>query len=271
MTSMIRDLFGVEKAIIAMAHFPALPGTPRYDSKKGVDGILESMRTDVKNLLDNGVDAIMFCNEDDRPYTFNVDFEAIAVMSSVVTELRPKDRPFGVDFLWNAIAPLAIAKATGGSFIREVVTGVYESDMGIWAPDAAEIFRYRKSIDAENVRVFANITPEFASPLGTRSIAQRAHSAVVSSLVDAILIAGPMAGVGPDLSWIKEAKSAVGDTVPVLLNTGAKIENIKQFLQTADGAIVGSSLKVDGKTWNPVDPQRVKAFMKQVNEVRQGN
>jgi predicted TIM-barrel enzyme len=56
----------------------------------------------------------------------------------------------------------------------------------------------------------------------------------------------------------------------VFLNTGAKIENIKQFLQVADGAIVGSSLKVDGKTWNPVDPQRVKAFMKQVNEVRQG-
>jgi len=166
---------------------------------------------------------------------------------------------------------LAVAKATGGSFIREVVTGVYESDMGIWAPDAAEIFRYRKSIDAENVRIFANITPEFASPLGTRSIAQRAHSAVVSTLVDAILIAGPMAGVGPDLSWIKEAKSAVGDTVPVLLNTGAKIENIQQFLQVADGAIVGSSLKVDGKTWNPVDPERVKAFMKQVNEVRQRN
>ncbi len=268
MSSMIKDLFGVEKAIIAMAHFPALPGTPRYDSKKGVNGILESMQMDVKNLLDNGVDAVMFCNEDDRPYTFQADFEAVAVMSSIVTELRPKDRPFGVDFLWNARAPLAIAKATGASFIREVVTGVYESDMGLWAPDAAEIFRYRKNIDAENVRIFANITPEFASPLGTRTIAQRAHSAVVSSLVDAILIAGPMAGVGPDVSWVKEAKDAVGDTVPVLLNTGAKAENIKEFLKIADGAIVGSSLKVDGKTWNPVDPQRVKAFMQQVKEAR---
>jgi hypothetical protein len=77
-----------------------------------------------------------------------------------------------------------------------------------------------------------------------------------------------MAGVGPDVSWVKEAKDAVGDTVPVLLNTGAKAENIKEFLKIADGAIVGSSLKVDGKTWNPVDPQRVKAFMKQVKEAR---
>ena len=85
MTSMIKDLFGVEKAIIAMAHFPALPGTPRYDAKRGVDGILESMRIDVKNLLENGVDAIMFCNEDDRPYTFNADFEAVGGMRLIVS------------------------------------------------------------------------------------------------------------------------------------------------------------------------------------------
>jgi len=189
-------------------------------------------------------------------------------MTLVITEVRPTDRPFGVDFLWNAKAPLAVAKATGASFIREVVTGVYESDMGLWAPDAAALYRYRKQIDAENVRIFANITPEFASPLGSRSVAQRARSAVVSSLVDAILIAGPMAGAEPELAYVREAKEAVGEAVPVLLNTGAKIENIHQFLSVADGVIVGSSLKVDGYTWNPVDPARVKAFMAKVREIR---
>jgi membrane complex biogenesis BtpA family protein len=266
--SKIKEWFGVPKAVIAMAHFPALPGTPRYDPRLGVEGILERVRTDVRALLDNGVDAILFCNEDDRPYSFHADFEAVAVMTRVITEVRPTDRPFGVDFLWNAKAPLAVAKATGASFIREVVTGVYESDMGLWAPDAAALYRYRKQIDAENVRIFANITPEFASPLGSRSVAQRARSAVVSSLVDAILIAGPMAGAEPELAYVREAKEAVGETVPVLLNTGAKIENIHQFLSVADGVIVGSSLKVDGYTWNPVDPARVKAFMAKVREVR---
>lgn len=266
--SKIKEWFGVSKAVIAMAHFPALPGTPRYDPKMGVDGILERVRSDVKVLLENGVDAIMFCNEDDRPYTFHAGFESVAVMTRVITEVRPTDRPFGVDFLWDPMAPLAIAKATGASFIREVVTGVYESDMGLWAPDAAALYRYRKQIDAEHVRIFANITPEFASPLGNRSVAQRARSAVVSSLVDAILIAGPMAGAEPELSYIQEAKEAVGEAVPVLLNTGAKYENIHQFLRIADGVIVGSSLKVGGYTWNPVDPERVKAFMSKVREIR---
>jgi membrane complex biogenesis BtpA family protein len=226
------------------------------------------MGQDVRNLLDNGVDSIMFCNEDDRPYTFQADFEAVAVMTRVITELRPTDRPFGVDFLWDAKAPLAIAKAVGAAFIREVVTGVYESDMGLWAPDAAALYRYRRQIEAENVRIFANITPEFASPLGNRTISQRAQSAVVSSLVDAILVSGLMAGAEPDLSAVQEAKQAVGDAVPVFLNTGAKVSNIAQYLNTADGVIVGSSLKVDGYTWNPVEPERVKAFMAAVREVR---
>lgn len=268
MSGLMKNLFGVTKPVIAMAHLPALPGTPRYNHKTGVEGIVEHVRQDVRYLLEGGVDAILFCNEDDRPYKFQSNFESVAVMSRVVTELHPTDRPFGVDFLWEATAPLAVAKATGASFIREVITGVYESDMGIWAPDAGELYRYRKQIDAESVKIFANITPEFASPLGNRSVFQRAKSAVTSTLVDAILIAGPMAGTEPDIETLKKAKDAVGDTVPVVLNTGARVDNIQAFLSVADAVIVGSSLKVDGHTWNPVEASRVKAFMKAVKEVR---
>lgn len=258
---MLHDLFGTTRPVIAMAHLPALPGTPRHLAGSGVDAIVEQVRRDVRHLLDGGVDALLFCNEDDRPYSFQAGPEAVAVMTRVITELRPTDRPFGVDFLWDPLAPVAIAKATGASFIREVVTGVYESDMGLWTPDAAALLRYRSAIDAAHVRIFANITPEFASPLGTRGIAARARSAVVSSLVDAILIAGPMAGAAPDVAALREAAEAVGGTVPVLVNTGARADNIAAFLSVADGAIVGSSLKVDGHTWNPVDPARVRAFM----------
>ncbi|MCP5156179.1 MAG: BtpA/SgcQ family protein [Ectothiorhodospiraceae bacterium] len=265
---MLRELFGVTKPVIAMAHLPALPGTPRYDPALGVDGMVERVRADLRHLLAGGVDAVMFCNEDDRPYSLRAGLESVSVMTRVVTELRPSDRPFGVDFLWDPMAPMAIAKATGAAFIREVVTGVYESDMGLWAPDAAELYRYRARIDAQSVRVLANITPEFASPLGSRSVADRARSAAVSSLVDAILIAGPMAGAAPERSAIEEAKAAVGDAVPVLLNTGARAETIADFLTVADGVIVGSSLKVDGKTWNPVDPARVRAFMDAVRGAR---
>jgi membrane complex biogenesis BtpA family protein len=270
MTQSLVKMFGVTKPVIAMAHLPALPGTPHHDAAAGVSGIVERVRADLRHLLAGGVDAVMFCNEDDRPYVFRADPASVAVMARVITELRPPDRPFGTDFLWDPIAALALAKATGAAFMREVVTGAYESDMGLWAPDAGALFRYRAQLGAADVAVFANITPEFASPLGSRSVRQRARSAVVSSVVDAILVSGAMAGAEPDLKDLREAKDAVGESVPVLLNTGARRDNIAQFLAVADGVIVGSSLKVDGQTWNRVDPDRVAAFMAEVRRVRRG-
>jgi uncharacterized protein len=264
----LRDLFGVDKPVIAMAHFGPLPSTPTYDPAGGVDALVEALRRDVRILLDGGVDALLFCNEADRPYTFAADTADVATMARAIGEVRPTDRPYGTDFLWDPLAAMALAAATSAQFMREVVTGVYESDMGLWQPDAAALFRYRRALGAENVRVLANVTPEFASPLGTRTPAERARSAVVSTTVDAILVAGARAGAAPERSVVQAVKEAVGQHVPVLLNTGARAETIADFLSVADGVIVGSWLKVDGYTWNPVDPVRVHAFMNAVRAAR---
>jgi membrane complex biogenesis BtpA family protein len=264
----LKAIFGQEKPIIAMAHLPALPGTPRYDAEGGMQAIVDWVQRDVDILEQVGVDALLFCNEDDRPYALRVGDEIVAAMTRVVTECRPAELPFGVDLMWDPKAALAVANATGAAFIREVVTGTYESDMGLWSPDAAGLLRYRRMIGADDVLVFMNITPEFASTLGDRSVEMRARSAAVSSLADAILIAGPMAGAEPDFSWVQEAKEAVADELPVFLNTGARADNIANYLKVADGVIVGSTLKVDGQTWNAVDRKRAEDFVAAVNAAR---
>lgn len=255
------ELFGVDKPIIAMAHIPAMPGTPLYDEVAGPDAIVEAVRRDVRHLVDGGVDAVMFCNENDRPYQLEAGPEGVAMLARVVTECRPAEIPYGVDFLWDPMAAMAVAATTGASFIREVATGVYESDMGLWAPSAGNLLRYRRNLGAKNIAVFMNVTPEFASTVGTRDIGTLARSVVVSSLADAILVSGPMAGAEPDVRLLREAKNAVGSEAPVFVNTGAKSTNIREFLAIADGCIVGSDLKADGHTWNPVDPKRVEAFV----------
>ncbi len=265
--SWFTDLFRTIKPVIAMAHLPALPGTPRYNREAGVEYLVERLRPDVEHLVQGGVDALLFCNEDDRPYVFKAGIEQIAAHTRVVTELAPKSLPFGVDFLWDPLAAIAIAHATGAAFIREALTGVYESDMGVWTPNAGEAIRFREQIGAGGVRVFYNIVPEFASTLGTRTIPQRARSVVISSLADAVLISGAMAGDEPDIHVFEAVKAVVGE-VPLLVNTGAKASNIEGFLKVADGVIVGSSLKQDGYTWNPVDPARVAAFMAAVSRAR---
>ncbi|MGA8015002.1 MAG: BtpA/SgcQ family protein [Candidatus Dormiibacterota bacterium] len=271
MSALLKDLFGTEKPVIAMAHLGALPGTPLYDAAGGVERLVDAGHRDLRALLEGGVDGVLFCNEGDRPYTLRAPLEAVATMSRVIAELRPGDRPFGVDFLWDPMAAMAMAVATGASFMREVLTGVYESDMGVWAPDVAAVLRYRRAIGGDGVRVFANITPEFASPLGSRTAAERARSAVTSSLVDAILIAGPRAGAAPEREVLARVREELRGDVPVLLNTGARVETIASFLEVADGVIVGSGLKVNGYTWNPVDPARVRAFMDTVRATRTGH
>jgi membrane complex biogenesis BtpA family protein len=250
-----------------MAHLPPLPGTPLYDEKGGPDAIVESVRRDVEILTSSGFDAVLFCNEGDRPYQLTATFEGVAMMARVVAEVAPRDRPFGVDYLWDAQAALSVAAVSGAGFMREVATGVYESDMGLWAPDAATLLRRRRQLNAEHVAVFMNVTPEFASSLGTRDLATTARSVTVSSLADAILVSGPMAGAEPTLDAVQEAKLGCGDT-PVFANTGVKSTNVADFLAVADGVIVGSDLKVDGGTWNPVDPERAERFMAEVRGAR---
>jgi uncharacterized protein len=262
-----QTIFGVEKPLIAMCHLLGLPGRPRYDAVGGMDAIVEAAARDLEALQEGGVDGVMFCNEHDLPYSTSVGVEVAAAMAAVVGRLRPQvSVPYGINLLWDPASSLAVAVATGATFVREVFTGVYDSDMGLLAPDYGAISGYARAIGASDVAIFANITPEFSRSVGARSVAERA-SATAYMGVDALLISGAAAGVGPRLDDIREAKAAAPAT-PVLANTGVRHETVRDVLAVADGAVVGTSLKVDGDTWNPVDPARVAAMMELVADAR---
>ncbi|MGB8816635.1 MAG: BtpA/SgcQ family protein, partial [Rhizobiaceae bacterium] len=62
-------------------------------------------------------------------------------------------------------------------------------------------------------------------------------------------------------------KKVLPDT-PVLANTGVKHATVKDVFAVSDGCIVGSSLKIDGSTWNAVDPERANEFMSLVRKAR---
>ena len=120
--------------------------------------------------------------------------EQATAMAAVIGELRPHIQiPTGVDMLWDPLASLAVGKAVGARFVREVFVGVYESDMGQLRPDPGAAFSYRHSIGADDIALFTNLTPEFASPLGTRTVADRAHGARFFGCAS-VCISGPRAG-----------------------------------------------------------------------------
>jgi membrane complex biogenesis BtpA family protein len=263
----LTETLGTAKPAIAMVHFPGLPGRPRHDRRAGTARLLDVAGRDLQVLQDAGFDAVLFCNEADLPYQLAVGPEIPAAMAAVIGELRPSIRvPFGVNILWDPKASLAVARATGAGFIREVLTGVYESDLGLIQPSLGDLAAYREAIGAGEVALFGNITPEFSSSIGNRSVAERARSASFLG-VDAILISGPAAGAPVAMSDLRAAKDAVPDS-PVFANTGVRAERLAGILAVADGVIVGTSLKVDGITWNPVDPARAARFMDTAREVR---
>lgn len=259
---------GKTKAVIGMAHIGALPGSPLYDAEGGTTKLVDDVARDVEHLQAGGIDAIMFGNENDRPYLLKATPESIAAMSAVVMALKPSLKvPFGVNYLWDPAASVAIATATGAAFVREIFTGVFASDMGVWAPDAATPARMRRNLGRSDLKLLFNINAEFSHSLDQRPIALRAQSAVFSSLADAILVSGPLTGQPADASDLKAVTDAIND-VPVFANTGVRVDNVADVLSHADGCIVGTHFKIDGNTWNAVDPDRVKRFMDKVETLR---
>ena len=189
-------------------------------------------------------------------------------MAAIIGALRSEITvPFGVNVLWDPMSTVALGAATGAAFVREIFTGTYASDMGPWTPDAGKAMRYRDRLGRSDMAMLYNVSAEFAHSLDARALPDRARSAVFSSIPDAVLVSGQITGEAAALSDLEAVKAVLPDT-PVMANTGVKHETIADVLSIADGCIVGSSLKVDGDTWNPVDPDRANAFMALARKAR---
>lgn len=270
MMERFRRVFGTDKPVIGMVHLGAMPGTPLHDAEAGIEGIIAAARADLAALQDAGFDAVMFGNENDRPYELRVDPATTATMAYVIGRLREAIRvPFGVNVLWDPMASVALAAATGAAFVREIFTGTYASDFGLWAPDAGAAMRYRDRLGRRDLLMLYNVSAEFAHSLDRRPLPDRARSAVFSSIPDAVLVSGQITGEAAEMGELAAVKAALPH-VPVLANTGVKHATVAEVLRIADGCVVGSALKVGGDTWKPVDPARAADFMARARAARGG-
>lgn len=264
----IKDVIGTDKAIIAMCHLLPLPGDPYYDKEKGMAHVVEMARKDLNALQNGGVDAVMFSNEFSLPYQTNVNTETVAAMARVIGELMDDIKiPFGVNVLWDAKKSLDLAVATGAKFVREIFTGAYASDFGVWNTDIGNTIRHKQHIGAEDVKLLFNIVPEAAKYLADRQIEDIAKTTVFNNRPDALCVSGITAGAATNSQILKRVKDAVPNTV-VFANTGMRLNNLEEQLSIADGAVVGTTFKFEGVFENHVDQNRVKEFMDKVKKFR---
>ncbi|MGI6251442.1 MAG: BtpA/SgcQ family protein [Anaerolineaceae bacterium] len=263
-----KELFGTDKAIIGMCHFQAMPSDPGYDSVAGVKKVVQMAREDLLALQEGGVDAVMFSNEFSMPYLLDVRHVTVATMARVIAELyNDLHIPFGVNVLWDPKRSIDLASAVGASFVREIFSGVYASDFGVWNTNCGETVRHKMAVNADNVRLFFNIVPEAAVYMAERDIVSVAKSTVFNHKPDGLCVSGLTAGAPTDTSFLKKVKDTVPNTI-VFANTGMRLENVEAQLSIADGAVVGTTFKKDGVFTNQVDAKRVKEFMDKVKAFR---
>lgn len=268
--SWLQDVFGTAKPIIAMCHFDPMPGDPSYDAAKGLSWVAERVRTNLRALQQGGVDAVMFSNEASLPYLTKVEPITTATMARVIGEILGEIKvPCGVNVLWDPVATVDLAVATGALFVREIFSGVYASDFGLWNTNTGEAVRHQHRIGGGRVKLLFNIVPEAAAYLGARTVADIARSTVFNHRPDALCVSGLTAGVPSAADALRQTKASVPET-PLFANTGVRLSNVEEQLGIADGAVVGTTFKRDGYIWNEVDGRRVREFMQKVKEIRGG-
>jgi membrane complex biogenesis protein, BtpA family len=243
-------------AVIGMVHVGALPGAPRFGGSMAA--LIEAALRDARALRDGGCDAMAFENFGDRPFfKENVPPETIAGLTRVIAEVTAEVRlPFGVNVLRNdAASAIAIAAATGATFIRvNIHTGAMLTDQGIIEGRAAETLRKRAAICPE-VLIFADHMVKHATPMVGLDEVQAAKDLRYRGLADGIIISGAETGAEPDIASLSRVREALHES-PILVGSGLTEANAKTFT-AADGAIVGMSIKIDGRLEAPVDPDRV--------------
>ena len=258
-SDLVRRMFGA-KALIGVVHCPPFPGAPRHDGRS-VESIYEACLSDARAYIDGGMNGLIVENHGDVPFLKPEDIgpETTGFLAVVTDRIvRETGVPVGVNVLANAPIPaLAVAAAAGASFIRvNQWANAYVANEGFVEGRAGEALRYRASLRADGVKVFADSHVKHGSHavVADRSVAELTRDLAFFD-ADAVIATGHRTGDAATLEEIDEVGGAT--SLPLLVGSGVTAENVARILARVDGVIVASSLKRGGDWWNEVEIDRV--------------
>lgn len=268
-----RTIFGRDKALIGMVHVGALPGTPHAD--ESLDVIADRAAAEAALLAQAGFDGLIIENMHDRPYLRrSVGPEIVAAMTRVGLAVRAaagEGVPLGVQILAGANREaLAVAHSIGAQFIRaEGFVFAAVADEGVLdEADAGPLLRYRRSIGAERIAIFADIKKKHSAHAITADvdIAATARAAEFFA-ADGLIVTGAATGQPTSLDDLAAVRGA--SSLPLLVGSGAGPGDLADLMSCADGVIVGSSIKVNGRWDEPIDAARVREIVAAARRARE--
>ncbi|HJR80967.1 MAG TPA: BtpA/SgcQ family protein [Anaerolineales bacterium] len=251
------------KFLAAMIAVLPLPGSPLYDGDD--QRVIDQALADLAVYKEAGVDSILFENDHDLPYIQPpLDEKGIALMTKIVKEARQRfDGPIGIQMLEAAnITSLEIAAEADLDYIRvEAFVFAHVGGSGVINGSAGKILRRRKALKAEHIKVFADVKKKHGSHSLTIDLDIKDEIMQAEFfLADGVIVTSQFTGINPDQGDLIKAKSVT--KLPVLIGSGMTPENIQEYLPLADGFIVGSCFRNDGKFLEKLEPERLDAFMK---------
>ena len=265
--SMINKIFNTLRPIIGVVHLLPLLTSARWGGS--LKAVIERAEQEATALAAGGVDGILVENFFDAPFAKDkVDPAVVSAMTLIVDRIMNLVvLPVGINVLRNdAKSAMAIATCVNAQFIRvNVLTGIMATDQGLIEGQAHQLLRYRRELGSE-VGILADVLVKHARPLGTPNLTTAVQDTIERGLADAVILSGWATGSPPSLEDLELASAAAQGT-PVFIGSGANWENISQLMQAADGVIVASSLKRQGRITEPIDPIRVSQFVEAARQV----
>ncbi len=271
-SSTLKRLFGTTKPIIGMVHVLPLPGSPFFKSGS-LEAVYDQAVEEALILEKGGIDAILLENAGDIPFLKpeDIGFETVSAMSVVGDRIRRAVKlPIGFNIVANAAkASLACAKASGAQFVRvNQWANAYVANEGIVEGAAAHALRYRKALDGTDIAVLADVHVKHGSHaiVGDREIEDQARDVEFFG-ADILIATGTRTGHATAASEVDNIRA--GAQNPILVGSGFSAENAAELLAVADGAIVGSSVKGNGKMHGDrVVLEKIQTLMDAVNKCR---
>lgn len=261
------QIFQTPNPIIGVVHLLPLPSSARWGGN--LSAVINRAAQEATALAAGGVDGIIIENFFDAPFPKDyVDPAVVSAMTLIVERLKQLVMlPIGINVLRNdARSALAIASCTEVQFIRvNVLTGVMATDQGLIEGQAHSLMRYRRELGSE-VYILADVLVKHARPLGSPNLTTAVQETIERGLADGVILSGWATGSPPSREDLELACNAALPT-PVFIGSGANVDNVANLMEAANGVIVASSLKRQGKITEPIDPLRVSQF---VEAARQG-
>jgi len=168
------------------------------------------------------------------------------------------------------ITSLEIAADADLDYVRvEAFVFAHVGGSGIINGSAGKILRRRKELNAEHIKVFADVKKKHGSHSLTIDLDIKDEIMQAEFfLADGVIVTSQFTGVNPDKNDLIKAKKATN--LPVLIGSGMNVNNITEYLPLADGFIVGSYFRKEGKFLEKLDEERLNRFMELFFATRKG-